>query len=118
MNSVSWFLYAVDVLSSSNIIATILLFGTAIGFGFSLFWAKTNKGFGEKDKDYINGLNGARNFKKPFFILLFLVPLLPSERTLYLIMGSEISETVMTSDIGKKVSSAIDKKLDEYLAEK
>jgi len=71
------------------------------------------------EKKFIGFFEGVFN-KKTLFFFIFVICLeiiIPSTKTMYLIMGSEVGEEVIKSETGQRVQDAINKKLDEYLGE-
>ena len=127
MNNISWFLYAVDVIDSLgdmiSFIAgmTLILFlVTALVAGIAkivILNYSSLENAGEKSivLFFSNLLNKKTLF---FFIFIFaLEGLIPTQKTMYLIMGSEVGEEVVNSETGQRVQDAINKKLDEYLGD-
>lgn len=142
MNSISWFLYAVDVMSSVDKIANIVLFlsfiGTVISVIFNIVMRVERTSQKEKNKrwqeQYKKDLYDAKELATTaeFFELsgrlfkmcaitlgvsLILSVFVPQTRTMYLMLGSEVGEEVVMSETGQRVQDAINKKLDEYLGD-
>lgn len=108
MNNLSWFLYAVDTITNVGIVLKI----AAICLGAPVIIS----GIGTFSYDHV----ASKVFPimlKIFIPILILAVLMPSERTIYFILGSEIGEEVTQSETAKKVHDAVNKKLDEYLGE-
>ena len=111
MNDLSWTLYFVDVFSSANKFLWFGFFVTvAVGVFYFLFWLNSESD-GEKLSSSLKLL-----LKVEILLALFII-IVPSEKTLYLILGSEIGEEVVSSDTGQNVLDAINKKIEEYLQE-
>lgn len=117
MNNISWFLYVVDVLGSLSKILSVLTIGlfTVYIIGWFLYALIGDLEFNEGQ-----GSRWKSNLKTVLVVLMIAVPLsiiTPNQKTLYLILGSEVGEQVAMSETGKRVQDAINKKLDEYLGE-
>jgi hypothetical protein len=130
MNNISWFLYAVDVLRTVGGVSKALLVAglivLIISFGGWLISRAALKC--EKDGENPDGYSarcwdtwhktwriGLMVSVPVFVVSLFFATLIPSSKTMYLIMGSEVGEEVVKSETGQRVQDAINKKLDEYL---
>lgn len=127
MNSMSWFLYLADVIPP---IGTALMF-VAVGsmiFMFAVAGAAVmNDDLATKypsvSKKEAAEADVAFSFLKQgkwwaFIIIIMLVgTLIPSQKAMYLIMGSEVGEAAIASEPGQRVQDLINKKLDEYLGE-
>lgn len=121
MNNVSLWLYLIDIIPS--IAATVGGFSALflIVSIFTFLIAAGHKSTVSEDHYNYDFYNYWVNFAKPniaiFAILLFVCFLVPSKETLYLIAGSEIGETVVTSEYGQemldKISTAIDIQLEK-----
>lgn len=128
MNSLSWFLYIVDVVGS---LGGALSFFTGFMFiavlTFALYGA-ANRSFSQSYPELASSKKEAVIAKNVFaslpkyikitIVMVLFDTLIPSTRTLYMIAGSEFSEDAIMSETGKRVQDAINKKLDEYLTEK
>lgn len=117
MNSISWFLYLAETIGTINVVSGIFLFlsisATCI---CGIIYANTY------DCSRHEGLTRfAKSWGERFSYLsvglLFLTILVPSQKTLYLILASEAGEEVVTSDTGQKALNVINQKLDEMLEE-
>ncbi len=125
MNNLSWFLYAVDVISATDVFfrgaAIISLFAIVpliiSGFAFRDF-ATYDK---EKHDNLMSSSRKCFNWipKLAVITVIFMLAatLTPSEKTMYMIAGSEFGEDMAQSETGRRVKDAINKKLDEYLSE-
>ena len=112
MNNLSLFLYATGVVGT---LGSFLAGGLVACAAWWLFIKGmcSNSDPGEYFSD-------ASNFKKaPLYVILLVIAiiLLPSQRTMYMILGSEVGEEVVQSETAMRVKSLVDKKLDEYLAD-
>lgn len=98
MNSLTWFLYLADVLVSLRV---LFMIGSLVGtIAFAIL--------------IIGAMCYAADNRKPFqwkifwvtplwiFILLGAV-IIPSQKTMYLMMGSEVTEMAATSEVGQEV---------------
>lgn len=127
MNGLSWFLYAADMIESLGNKVSIVLFMLIIGIVVAYLTAKANQSWslihpdsdGSKKEAALAStiLTNISKYIKIFIFLLVVQVILPSERTMYLILGSESVELASMSETGKRVQDAINKKLDEYLTE-
>ena len=140
MNDISWFLYAVDLLGglsdfsiAASICSAFIGGGGLIAFFISradikhakirnVEWqAKYKEDYAEPSeietmsKIEALGLRTLRVCIYTFCGFVFLSLIIPSPKTMYLILGSEVGETAITSETGQRVHDAINKKLDEYL---
>lgn len=131
MNNISWFLYAVDVLHAISVLAVLVTVFAGLGTA-ATFMAKVCSSYDERRyqsrDDYSEALKNATYWKDLwgkyskigfvlFCVALPLAMLIPETKTMYLIIGSEVGETVVMSETGQRVQDAINKKLDEYLGE-
>lgn len=104
MNSLSWFLYLADVVSSMQMLFTLIgLFGLVGGTISSI-------------AAYMES-----SIKWPAVIpiislfMLFAAALLPSKSTMYAIAASELGEQAAKSELGQKGIKAIEAWIDEQL---
>jgi hypothetical protein len=121
MNKLSWFLYAVDVVGSLReflVAAFIIVFiGILLTLVFGHMVIDTSQ-YGDEKKASHKKLNEA--LIKPIVVAMlisFFTVFIPSQKTMYLILGSEVGESVVMSETGQRVQDAINKRLDEYLSE-
>lgn len=112
MNNSSWFLYTVDVMGD---IEALLVFCLLAVLG----WYGVLKGIlsGDGPDEYYRNRENFNQMPAKILILCLLIVAMPSTKTMYLIMGSEVGEHVVMSETGQRVQDAINKKLDEYLGE-
>lgn len=110
MNDLSWFIYIVGFLGSLK--AFILFLGVAF-IVFACF-RTINRAIDCDSPAWQRCSSKNLTIGVCFILLSTFIPL---ERTMYLILGSELGEEVAKSDTAKKVMSVIDKKLNEYLKE-
>ena len=129
MNNLSWFLYAVDVIESIGLLLNHIVIWSFIMAIISIIVAVSMINV---KKQYIiienadeimeinkmgkNILSFVKKSIKPFFIVLAVSTFFPSEKTMYLMLGSEIGEKVIQSETSKRVYDILNKKLDEYLS--
>lgn len=120
MNTLSWFLYLAEVAGNLNWMISMLFITSIIGLfvtGLIFSWVREDLMHDEEERKIGNNLvKRLLKITVPLFFTTFILgALIPSEKTMYLIMGSEVSEEVIQSETGLKVQEAIQKKLDEYL---
>lgn len=115
MNDLSWMLYLAGVIPSLG--ETMGVFAFICGVAFIA--TAIIRGSCPYPEDFPSLMKWSKTTLKvlPFaFVLCFLLSaFIPSQRTIYLIMGSELGEEVIQSETGKRVLDAVNKKLDEYL---
>lgn len=112
MNSLSWFIYFIDIANGLLGMAIIGAFATVVWYALAkgvIFHAK------ETTEEYYGNKDNFKHAPKWFFLCIFMAVAIPSERTLYMILGSELGEEAVASDTGKRVFDAVNKKLDEYI---
>lgn len=108
MNSLSWLIYLTQVTSTINVVAgaMAIIIGVLLGFGgfmTLLFWEELSE----------SQENIAKKMGKNLFVLwvitFILFAFFPSQRTMLLIAGSEISERIANNS---KVQNVIDPSVD------
>lgn len=116
MNSLSWFLYAVDVVGDLGSLLWLILVTSGLGLAFTCFVLfATRTDFSPRTDDWTLWNKVLKRFLVVLSITSPLYVLTPSEKTMYLILGSELGEEVVNSEVGQKVYDTVNKKLDEYL---
>lgn len=118
MNSLSWFLYVIDVVGTVSGIFTFLTFASAIVALITLIMAVPLMETG--DFEGATAVVWRKILIRSVVIFSIFFPLsavTPSQKTMYLILGSEIGEDVVMSETAKRVRQAVNMKLDEYLDE-
>ncbi len=112
MNELSWMLYFADVLPSIG----VTLFFTPLIIGIVLSVSM----FGTYLDGYTDANKAIRVATKrvsPFLVMFFVMGLLiPSQKTIYMIVGSQVTEEAIASETGKRVLDAVNRKLDEYIS--
>lgn len=111
MNTLSWFLYLADVI---NTVQGVFIFGGVASILF--LGAKTI---------YVTSFNDMsinRDRQKPLpsfwknislaMLMFALAGLIPSKETVYMIAGSELGETAVTSERGERIMNDIETILD------
>lgn len=114
MNSLSWWLYIIDVLDDINVFLFFAMFIGSAVTGFVFFFSYS------PDVETQIGEHIRKKLKYALYGLLACIVLgiaIPSQKTMFLIIGSELSGQVVTTDELKKVRMVVNKKLDEYLQE-
>lgn len=117
MNNLSWFLYLVDVL---NGLLGLVIFISVVGFPITVFFqdCRLHRDDPDANQPMCSDLGKhAGKVTSIWFLSIFLAIIIPAEKTMYYILGSEMSEEVLTSETAKRVYDAVNKKLDEYLHE-
>lgn len=116
MNSLSLFLYFVDVLISlSYLLHAVSMVGIAIFTAFVIGTAITCGDFLPHDRSIL--IKKIKPFAYALGIVMLLNVVIPSERTMYLILGSELGEEMITSETGQRVFDVVNKRLEEYILE-
>lgn len=116
MNSLSWFLYLADVIPSLGGVF-VLMCVCCIMFYVVGAWIV---GMEYSDREKVFTPFYRKHRKKVFIFCIlfaFIASVTPTQRTMYLILGSETTEAAMNSETGQRVLNAVNKKLDEYLTE-
>lgn len=121
MNSTSWFLYAVDLMSGLEgfFIAAVLGYIGWLIFLWvgALIYNDVNQyDIRDKTKEKRELPKATRSNFVVIAVLSFVIAVLPSTKTMYLIMASELTASALTSETGKRVQDAINKQLDKYLS--
>lgn len=111
MNSLSWFLYFADVVTSvSTFLGFIVIFWMMALAGHSLFTVINNDIHRDEKNPYI------RKRWFAFVILLgVVVQLIPSKNTMYAIAASELGQSAMESKLGTKAMQAIEAWIDSQI---
>jgi len=141
MNNISWFLYAVDIIENIQkfAVASSILLTILMGIGLLIMPELKSKIARYKRQDrertdseqptyYDEEIEGCSEYyalwgrvlsfcKYTIPLVLILAVFTPVSKTMYLMLGSEVSESVVMSETGQRVQDAINKKLDEYLGE-
>jgi len=115
MNDLTWFLYFVDI--SQNITPLVALFGLAllcIGFGIP---PKGVEPFGYDHEFPFQGAGRLKNWFICWVVATFIVCLIPTKETLYMMAASEAGETALKSPQGKEVLDKIDLIINNQLDE-
>lgn len=103
MNSLSWLLYAAEVIDNLQTFGTVVTVGLLLAAGgtavFGPMIADMNTGYDEKEKvDFRAFWSRAWKMTIAAVILGGIVSLVPSKQTVMLIAASEVGETVLASD--------------------
>ena len=112
MNSISWFLYAVDILANIAVGIGMLTFAVIVLTIIHCAAVGERSAHDEVFKNIKPVLWKGLAYVVALGILQMAIP---NTKTMYLIMGSEVGESVVMSETGQRVQDAINKKLDEYL---
>lgn len=127
MNSLSWFIYLADILGNvSGVLTTFAVLGILSGaFGILVgkFVVWDTRGHTDSKKEELaNSRTLIGNYGLRFFVLgmifAFVAMIIPSSKSMYMIAGSEIGETVVTHpetvEVYHEVRDIILDKLREY----
>ncbi len=114
MNSLSWFLYIVDVaVGVGDTISIVFWVGLVLVACLGVSAVVFNEcASSEKAEECVTWI------KKVLRVLLVMLCIevgIPSQKTMYLILGSETGEELVTSETAKRVHKVVNMKLDEYL---
>jgi hypothetical protein len=128
MNSLSWMIYAANLVDNMNTLAAIALFVGGVGGGFAYCvgtfpwheWSwDTAKAKADRDAARGSFRKWGRRGVMAALITLPIATLIPSDRTMYMIAASEAGETIVTSPEAREVfndlKTIIKSKLKEQL---
>lgn len=108
MNSLSWFIYAADVLPNFSWMGGVCFITLIL---FTLVTVIVSGSCADEGPDlekFAASFRGSYLKIAPFLIVLTLFSfLIPSKETIYLIAGSEAGETVVTSEAGQEMLNDI-----------
>ena len=111
--SIEWFLYLTNIVKNLNDNLSFVVFVLIIILGIMWFIKGVVKAAEERDI-FLNIYYYSKWAMKIFIPVILISSFIPSERTMYLILGAHI---IKQSDLPSKVELVIEKKLDEYLKE-
>lgn len=112
MNSLSWFLYATNVVENIGILLFLLLVFSGICFGILNIAVPASEGQVLEWKDYkLWWTRGLVTIITCGFILAFL----PSKNTMYAIAASQIGEKVSESEMVQGVANDATKALQQWI---
>lgn len=115
MNSLSWFLYLADVIG--NVRGVLILFAIIFG-AVTLFWLFAKGCVAADDDESAKKFAHFMRFAPWIFVsVTFLVAIIPSRDTIYLIAGSEAGEAVVTSEAGQEILNDIKEVIQFQLSE-
>ena len=107
MNGLSWFLYLASVVESFNTFIIIVGFMFVLLWLARFFWIMCEDEQGKINLDDLAAHMGNMKYIWGFIICLLLAVVTPNSKTIYLIAGSEVGGTVVTSDEGKEILNDI-----------
>lgn len=120
MNDLSWMLYWADVLPSFSSAMAFFLFFAVVGFGGALVANRVFAATKDHDADAAVGFQST-SFARWAFPLIAIIWLsmwfVPSRDTFYAIAASEMGEEALKSPIATKAGKALEKWLDDQLAD-
>jgi hypothetical protein len=112
MNSVSWFIYLVDIIGKAEHFFQVSLFLVGMWIVLKCLFSATffMNGFGDDQKA------AAQMFKsKPKYIIFLVLSIvtifIPSKQAIYLIAGSEMGEEIVKTEEAKKIRSLVNKQI-------
>lgn len=110
MNSMSWFLYAIDLINNVSVAATIIFICTAIAMGlYAVACAVEHDGLTDNYKRIFPKAAGL------FGIAMAVAVILPSKSTMYAIAASEVGERVVKSDAVQGIAGDATKALHQWI---
>lgn len=110
--NIELFLYLIDILNGIRLVLYIALIFSTIIYILHVFFSSHKEDNRESLK---KTLKYGNKIKWYYIIMLIFYLLIPSQKTMYLMMGSHY---LKNSQIPSKVEMVLNKKLDEYLIEK
>lgn len=117
MNNLSWALYGIEVVGRLGPLTAFLAVLSMVACAGALLFGAIMRESDDRDDEKAG--KKLQGFAKPLLwsavVLAMIAVMLPSQRSLYLIVGSQISETVVTSEDGQRVIDALRKKVLDYL---
>lgn len=120
MNSLSWMIYAADVVGGADFIANaICLIAALAALGLVFFGSLLRVGAIGDDIKNSNRLYRVAAFRAlPAFVVAgLLAAFIPSSGTIYAIAASEMGETALNSETGGKAIEALNAWLDRQIGE-
>jgi len=123
MNSLSWLIYAAELIPSLAALLSWVGFFSIIGFALYVIvgciinedcYNSDSEAVKERKRDWWSEAKYLPSFKQVMFVsCVFLVSvLLPSKETIYLVAGSEAGEAVVASEEGREILSDIQEIID------
>lgn len=113
MNKLSWMLYLCDFVESFNTLLLVsLFFGGFFLIAFTFYLALEGGDEGHETPLKL-AFEKTLLFWAALVVLAFVSCLIPSKKTMYLMIGSEASEAVAASEVGQQVISIIKGKISE-----
>ncbi len=106
MNSVSWFLYAADVLSALGVFGTVCMLGTLVTMVFVTAFQICER---EESPRFLR-------WALPLWIFAgVIICLIPSKNTMYAIAASEVGEKIVKSETVQGIASDATKALQQWI---
>lgn len=112
--SLTIYLYLIDLLKNLDTTLSIIIFLylLVLGIAFSA-WCMTHDSYNEDDHNYIEiGIKKLFHYSWIFFIALTISILIPSDKTMYLMLGNTY---LQSTNLPVKVSQALELKLDSVI---
>ena len=116
MNPLSWLLYLADISETINHCFSFLLMLITVVTAICLIFGFINLDMAWDDEDRDKAkrvMNLPLKFILPASIMIFIMIVVPSKQTIYLIAASEMGEEAIKSDLGKKVLTYLEQELDK-----
>jgi hypothetical protein len=119
MNSLSWFLYATDVVGSLNAATFAVAAASGVGMGVAVMWASFVI-IDARTREEENKVREARGLWLWRLAILciasgFLSCLFPSKNTMYAIAASEVGEKIAKSEAVQEMASDATKALQQWI---
>src|ERR1700722_20762749 len=112
--SVSFAIYLISLVNNINISFSIITGMATMGLAVSGVGILANSNCNDDDHDLVKSKYYFKNAGIVFIISMFICTVVPSEKTMYLMIGARY---LQNSLIPSKVENILNKKLDEYLTE-
>ena len=109
MNSVSWFLYLIEVVGNLRAIATAVLFSGILAVGGSALFAPIilmmAEDFGDGATDWLK--TAAKVFATAWVVSLPVYLFTPSKNTMYAMAASEVGEQIIKTELASDATKAL-----------
>jgi hypothetical protein len=123
MNSLSWLIYFAEVFGSLKFFILAFSILCLAGLFSRMLWVIRYNSDNREYSAMYKGRPDVKNYKNNFLYFVFcavgilISSFVPSKQTIYLIAASEIGEQAVNSQIGQKVQTIINQKLDEMITQ-
>lgn len=121
MNGLSILIYLANIVGKVESVMTAIIVTACIIGGISIFVLLVSSAESKSETAKEIRDNIFSFWKKYLFPVVIATTILwivvPSERTIYMVAGSEITQELIDSETGRKVFELVDRKLDEFIME-